>query len=668
MKKLRHQMKHAYAIPLLAGLLLMNLTSANNQASSSEPICTDTGTLFFNYNSPCEPFILLDNGLYIQPYEFGYPEIFTDSLRVAVSYEVIDSLSNSCINGLLVEVTCFRIIDWETDCQAQFVWHPINITMDVLGPDSLYQYIFEDVTTDSVVNRCWFVDGDSLGNEPVQFYEFNEPGIHTVCLSIETLEGCYDHHCEELFIGGQSACNADFDYIPDEVFIMEGSDTSTLMPGYPYWFIDSSMGNVVEWTWTVEGVEVDTSPEVYYVFTEPGAYEVCLSILTDDSCSSSICKTIYVDTLTNCMADFDYYKVRGDSNNYADTTTWYIHFISTSYGNITSWLWDFGDGTTSTEQHPVHAFPAGNMFDVCLSISTTSGCHDIQCKTVITDTSQTVCNAMFEYCNYSVNSNDSLSEDMYVIGFKNLSSPDFAYSMWDFGDGSSSNERNPAHIYDQPGVYNVCLAIYTDGGCWDSICQPVQVGPGSCMVDFTREILVPDCAGYEIAYLFVPVTWGVADSYHWDFGDGTEYYGEEATHIYEYDGIYTVCLEVEYPDSCVATQCKTIEYKSENADSVIYNKCVQAGINAFQDIDVTNAYPVPASEMLSLDVYCRTDTEISFQLFNAFGQVLEMTNRYHLVSGENTLEIPLNRVKTGTYIYKITSARMTTQGRISVIK
>ncbi len=73
-------------------------------------------------------------------------------------------------------------------------------------------------------------------------------------------------------------------------------------------------------------------------------------------------------------------------------------FIDYSYGDPNSWLWDFGDGTTSTEQNPLHAFPQQGTYLVCLTIENDStGCIDTFCDSVWAGNNGQWCFANFCY-------------------------------------------------------------------------------------------------------------------------------------------------------------------------------------------------------------------------------------------------------------------------------
>jgi PKD repeat protein len=546
-----------------------------------------------------------------------------------------------------------------------------------------YVYDFIDVSIGNVIERVWFIDGDSIFGEEVLTYEFHEPGYYAVCLVIVTDEGCHDQYCMELYVGGSSGdCYADFGYYPMDDIILAADSTDMLIMGFPYQFYDRSVGEVVEWTWTFgdDIIKGDSIP--MYVFPFPGEYEVCLTIVTSDNCVSTQCQTVVVGPSAECQAMFEYYNpldIWSVAPDFPGSTV--LQFVDMSKGEITKWYWDFGDGTHSREQNPIHEFPHTGEFVVCLTVSSPDGCEDTYCTVVHFDP-WLECNAYFEYCPYQIISTDStINKKSYIIGFKNLSTynviqsvwgiPDVIHSEWDFGDGTSSTEHNPLHVYQRPGVYQVCLTIYSWDGCYDTYCRRVYVGIEECKVDFTHEIIVPDCWGYETAHYFVAITTEEPWSYFWDFGDGYYGYEEEVAHAYANEGYYDVCLEVTYSNGCVASKCKSILNSTLVNDSVYFEKCNPSAIEypqADQVLSVTNVYPVPASEILNIDLYSENNSTIDINLINTLGQKTSLSENYSISAGDNQLELHLGKLEPGTYIYVISSSDNVIRGRVSIIQ
>ena len=109
-----------------------------------------------------------------------------------------------------------------------------------------------------------------------------------------------------------------------------------------------------------------------------GTYVVCLSITTTDNCTSTYCDTVPVNCIqpVTCQAAYQY--TLGNCPNVS-----FFDGSSSSPGTISSWSWDFGDGsTTSSLQNPSHTYSANGTYVVCLSITTTDNCTSTYCDTV----------------------------------------------------------------------------------------------------------------------------------------------------------------------------------------------------------------------------------------------------------------------------------------------
>jgi len=168
------------------------------------------------------------------------------------------------------------------------------------------------------------------------------------------------------------------------------------------------------------------------------------------------------------------------------------------------------------------------------------------------------CMAMF---NATPLANDILT---YAFTDESTANPGSAINSWywDFGDGSSSSEQNPVHSYNEPGLYNVCLFISSiDSSCYSSFCMLVDAGstlPGDCENYFWYQ---PDSLGgfAFTGYLFN----GQADTYLWDFGDGSTGSGQFVTHSFaDPSAVYTVCLTTTGSgisgDTCTAVSCQDV--------------------------------------------------------------------------------------------------------------
>jgi PKD repeat protein len=79
---------------------------------------------------------------------------------------------------------------------------------------------------------------------------------------------------------------------------------------------------------------------------------------------------------TSCNANFAIVQDTANLYNYT------IYSSASSSGSI-SYLWDFGDTTTSTLQYPTHTYTGSGPYQICLTVSDTSGCSDTYCDTIV---------------------------------------------------------------------------------------------------------------------------------------------------------------------------------------------------------------------------------------------------------------------------------------------
>ncbi|HSG68169.1 MAG TPA: PKD domain-containing protein [Bacteroidales bacterium] len=281
-------------------------------------------------------------------------------------------------------------------------------------------------------------------------------------------------------------------------------------------------------------------------------YEVCLFTQTFDTagniCYDTSCQMITVGNAPGCVAFFF------GSASQANPLAW--SFTDFSSGSPTSWSWDFGDGTTSSQQNPVHTFAEAGEYEVCLTIvNSVANCDDQYCE-VITVTS----NAGWDNCesDFTYYSGDLLTFDF--TGFM-LDTTQPATYFWEFGDGTTGSGQEVTHTYSPTGTeqYLVCLTTrvpFPNGDtCVYSICHSVIAGS------------TPECqALYNWAFgsqpltiVFSDLSLGNPNKWSWSFGDDTYSQQQNPTHTYPDVGIYEVCLTITNDtNGCTSEICMDV--------------------------------------------------------------------------------------------------------------
>ncbi len=214
--------------------------------------------------------------------------------------------------------------------------------------------------------------------------------------------------------------------------------------------------------------------------------------------------------------------------------------------NAGAWTyhWDFGDGTTSSSAD-VASYTYGSWGTYTITLTVTgSNCEEERAVTI-----EILPPAPVPDFSYDPPSGCA----PLTVNFTNLSVyADPAAYAWDFGDGSVSNAVNPTHVYHDPGVYTVTLAVSNAAG------EEAQVVKQDII-----EVFQTPLAQFNVKPLQVAFPGGVlytdnqsfgATSFLWDFGDGTTSTLFEPEHIYETEGVFTVSLTVTNAEGCADTR------------------------------------------------------------------------------------------------------------------
>ncbi|HRP44458.1 MAG TPA: PKD domain-containing protein, partial [Ginsengibacter sp.] len=229
-----------------------------------------------------------------------------------------------------------------------------------------------------------------------------------------------------------------------------------------------------------------------------------------------------------------------------------VALINNSAG-ASSFQWDFGDGnflsTSKNVDTVYHTYYNSGSFTI--SMRAQNNCSDTTVFDQVTVYPKPV--AAFTTSVSRLCKGD-------VVSFSNQSSLATSY-QWHFGDGTTSVLENPTHTYTTPGIYKIKLLVFKlnapGSSCIDSTEKTIEVVeslPGT----FTMSDSVATCAPLTVRFSN-PIRPSVTA--HWDFGDGTQASGDDATHTYLFTGTYTITLNVTVSGGCTYKTTKTITVK-----------------------------------------------------------------------------------------------------------
>ncbi len=164
--------------------------------------------------------------------------------------------------------------------------------------DSSNMVMFSDYSSsqDSIISWAWdFGDNTgSIAQNPMHTYA--SAGIYTACLTITTAGGCSNTYCYSINVNDYfTSCYAYFNYT-GAFGTFNFND-----------FSSPAMGNIVSWGWDFGDGNTSAMQNPSYMYSAPGLYNVCLTIVTDSGCTGYYCSSInnqvpsdlIVDTIAN---------------------------------------------------------------------------------------------------------------------------------------------------------------------------------------------------------------------------------------------------------------------------------------------------------------------------------------------------------------------------------
>ncbi|HEX4372559.1 MAG TPA: PKD domain-containing protein, partial [Puia sp.] len=304
------------------------------------------------------------------------------------------------------------------------------------GPDSACvgtPVSFQNTSTPPPSVANWdFGDGTTASGQNVS-HAYTTANTYTVKL-VNVFGGCNDSVSKPILVLAPPVAN------------FKADDSVTCSNSLTVNFTDLST-NATNWSWNFGDGTTSTAQSPSHTYTGYGNHTVTLTVSNSTGCSGTFAKTGYIQLvqptvqITNLplfgCAPFSLTPVIKDSLT----------------GGVTSYLWDFGDGTTSTATTPPpHVYPAGT-YVLKLTLTGAGGCTATTSDTVKVGTIKPTA---------AFTSPTTACVDQPII-FTDQSTGGVTQWLWDFGDGSTSANTNPSTSYPNAGSYTVKEIVYNNG-------------------------------------------------------------------------------------------------------------------------------------------------------------------------------------------------------------
>ncbi len=296
-------------------------------------------------------------------------------------------------------------------------------------------------------------------------------------------------------------------------------------------FINQSSGNITNFAWAFGDGGSSAEANPVYTFRSPGVFYVTLQV-TGPGGSSNVTQQINVQSPSAPVAAFTQDKTSGPS-------PLTVKFTNQSTGIIASYNWTFGDGTTSLDPNPTHQFVAVGTYNVILSLVGPGGTSFVTRKITVQD--PVVPPPVAGFVPDKTSGNIPLT-----VQFNNQSTGQITSFSWDFGDGQTSVDKNPTHVFTTAGDFTVKLTAIGPGGQHVAQTKITAIKPPDAPVAaFTQSTASGDA---PLTVQFTNQSSGNITGYSWDFGDSSPLSTDKnPSHIYSAIGTFAVKLKVSGP-------------------------------------------------------------------------------------------------------------------------
>jgi PKD repeat protein len=448
------------------------------------------------------------------------------------------------------------------DGTEEFTTEPtISYTFDQVGANYVYLYLFDfdfnflgeafNVANISGVSAYASTESTGVGNN-VSFYldgsytsvlwDFGDGNTSTSPFSVHAYSNVGSYAVTATIQSEECGQTISTIYININDINFTVTPASGCAPFNTTMSFSGSSTNAVYFYWFFS----DGSPEIWgtestinHVFSQTGENYVYLYIFNEE-----------FDYLGDAMqmVFVDGNQIFSSVNNVSTGTN--IEFFLS--GNASSILWDFGDGTTSTETNPTHSYTEFGTYTVTATVNSPA------CGTQTLTLSINIVDVNFSY---TTNGNCA----PVAINFNYTGTLQGTYYYWDFGDGNGTccDFISPSHNYFMNGNYQVNLYVYND--FFELIgTKTVDIQIGAVAFISTEYSNVNEIVEFGVS--------GDVISVNWNLGDGTSSTDLNFTHFYTSSGTYNIQANV------ITQNCGTLVYNFQiNVTDLSFSSSVTSG-------------------------------------------------------------------------------------------
>jgi len=420
-------------------------------------------------------------------------------------------------------------------------------------------------------------------------------------------------------------------------------------------FISTSIGtnSFTNYRWTfgngivLSGNNMTSTAQTY---TANGTYVVTLKDSTfNPACVSQISQTINIGNVIN--------PCNLSANFSGSGTNGVFNFNNTSTGTSAgvTYLWSFGDATTSSSVSPSHTYTNAGNYTVTLSANNNYSYSCVSTKTTVISVS--ICSLASNFT-HTVGANGLVNFSSTSTGTNALT----GYS-WNFGDGNNGNGANTSHVYNNGNYIATLNAVNysVNPSCSDTSSHAITVNTNTCIANANFSIAPTATAQY---WNVIPASPANVSSAIWTWGDGSSSNILYTSHQYSAAGTYSICLTVTVNCGATSYHCSSYYiFRSSEQDNsaMIYVNVIDpyifmANSNIEMKSILYTIYPNPSNGDFNLNVSGLDYGLVKVSISNIIGtQVFE--TEVEASNGSLSKELHVNYLSNGIYFVKINSGK-----------
>lgn len=408
---------------------------------STNAVCQDDSTLFTNESAITE-----DTVAYF--WDFGDTQILGDTSIITTPVYTYDTSGVYTVSLLVVSeygCTVDSIITAIVHPNPAAEFSAINVCIDSLTSFTNNS----SITSGGMLYKWDFGDMNILSDTSIETsptFVYDTSMTYTAQLIATSNAGCIDSIQNQVTVYPRPVPDFSFTEVGENVSI-ELQNLTTIQSGnisYDWNFGDGIITQVEEPTKT---------------YTSFGTYTILLKAESDFACFDTLSKEITIADIPS--ASFDVNDTCALNSVTFDNTS------QVSDGASLSYIWDFGDGTTSTDSIPVKSYTTANTYTVWLKVTTNSNTVDSISQEVTIHPNPTLAYTF---------SNECMNDKVTIVN-QSFVTTGFNQYAWSFGNGESSSFTSPNVTYADSGDYDIRLIATTDQGCKDTLDQVVTIFP-----------------------------------------------------------------------------------------------------------------------------------------------------------------------------------------------